>query len=357
MQIVPSLPGSPPHRVDAEARGVNPGAAPAAPRAAAGVADATTARAAPARPALTRGLKDFDLSRQSGVAGAQLAGVYLDRLQQGLQALRQHYTAQLGADTDQPTVSAPAADALRAGLKATWSQRARATAGALDAQLRIGEPGQARQDFHIRGLSRHALTNGSREVLTVVTGNAPAPLTATLDPELGTAANLRRLDQALAPVGVRVRADDAGEPVFSVPEAEWPRFHDRVLIKGEGRRFPDGQAQAVRTPALPSALGDAVFDAPGAEPASLREALGRVTVGIAAVTGAQQRAQAVLIEQHQGLQHAGHAQGTVKTTPERARHLAEGFALRLREAGFARYEAVAPTVAGISRERVRSLLG
>ena len=88
MQIVPSLPGSPPHRVDAEARGVNPGAAPAAPRAAAGVADATTARAAPARPALTRGLKDFDLSRQSGVAGAQLAGVYLDRLQQGLQALR-----------------------------------------------------------------------------------------------------------------------------------------------------------------------------------------------------------------------------------------------------------------------------
>lgn len=357
MQIVPSLPGPPAHRVDAEARGVSPGAAPAAPRAAAGLADAATARAAPARPALTRGLKDFDLSRQSSVAGAQLSGVYLDRLQQGLQALRQHYTAQLGADAEQPTVSAPAADALRAGLKATWSQRARATGGALDAQLRIGEPGQARQDFHIRGLSRHALASGSREVLTVVTGNAPAPLTATLDPELGTQANLRRLDQALAPVGMRVRADATGEPVFSVPEAEWPRFHDRVLIKGEGRRFPDGQAQAVRTPALPSALGEAVFDAPGGEPASLREALGRVTVGINAVTGAQQRAQALLVEQHQGLQYAGQVQGTVKTTPERARTLADGFALRLRDAGFARYEAVAPTVAGISRERVRSLLG
>lgn len=354
MQIPAALPGTPAHRVDADHRGVSPGAAPAAPRSATGASSAHAPQATPARPALTRGLKDFDLSRQSGVAGAQLSGVYLDRLQQGLQALRQQYTAQLSVDPEQPMASAAGADALRAGLKATWAQRARATAGALDAQLRIGEPGQARQDFRIRGLSQATLTSGTREVLTVVTGNAPAPLTATLDPELPASANLRRLDQALAPVGIRVRADESGEPVFSVPEAEWPRFHDRVLIKGEGRRFPDGQAQAVRTPALPSALGEAVFDAPGHGPASLREALGRVSVGIAVVQGAQQRAQAALIEQHQGL---GQAAGANKTTPERARALAEGFAARLREAGFSRYEAVAPTVAGISRERVRSLLG
>ncbi len=355
MQIPAALPGVPAHRVEADTRGVSPGAAPAAPRAATGAGGAPAAPAtAAARSALTRGLKDFDLSRQSGVAGAQLSGVFLDRLQQGLQALRQHYTAQLSADPEQPMASAAGADALRAGLKATWAQRARATAGALDAQLRIGEPGQARQDFRIRGLSQATLTSGTREVLTVVTGNAPAPLTATLDPELGTQANLRRLDQALAPVGLRVRADESGEPVFSAPEAEWPRFHDRILIKGEGRRFPDGQAQPVRTPALPAALGEALFEAPGHEPASLREALGRVSVGIAVVQGAQQRAQVALMEQHQAL---GQAAGATKTSPERARVLAEGFAARLGEAGFARYEAVAPTIAGISRERVRSLLG
>lgn len=353
MQIAPSLPGTPAHRLDPDTRGVGPGVAP---RAAAGAADDRLApRGTPAaRAPLTRGLKDFDPTRQSGVAGAQLAGVFLDRLQQGLQALRQHYTAQLGADPAQPGVGAAAADVLRAGLKAGWSQRERATAGALDAQLRVGEPGHARQDFRVRGLSRAALSAGAREVLTMVTGNAPAPLTATVDPELPVSANLRRLDQALAPVGIRVRADDAGEPVFSVPEAEWPRFQDRILIKGEGRRFPDGQAQPVRTPALPPVLGEAVFEAPGTEPAALREALGRVTVGIAAVAGAQQRAQALLVEQHQGLVQAG---GAAATTPERARALAEGFARRLGEAGYARFEAVAPTVAGISRERVRSLLG
>ncbi len=354
MQIPAALPGTPAHRVGADAHGVQPGAAPAAPRATASALDAASARGTASRTPLTRGLKDFDLSRQSGVAGAQLSGVFLDRLQQGLQALRQHYSAQLSVDPEQPLASAAGADALRAGLKAGWAQRARATAGALDAQLRIGEPGQARQDFRIRGLSLATLSSGAREVLTVVTGNAPAPLTATIDPELPASANLRRLDQALAPVGIRVRADETGEPVFSVPEAEWPRFQDRILIKGEGRRFPDGQAQPVRTPALPPALGEAVFEAPGEAPASLREALGRVAAGIAAVNGAQQRAQALLIEQHQGLAQAGAA---AKTSPERARALAEGFAARLGEAGFARYEAVAPTIAGISRERVRSLLG
>lgn len=353
MQVLPSLPGGPAARADLDIRGVSPGAAPAAPRAAQGTVEASAPRAAAARSPLTRGLQDFDLSRQSGVAGAQLSGVFLDRLQQGLQALRQQYTAQLGVDPSLPVASAPAADTLRAGLKALWAQRPRATAGALDAQLRIGEPGQARQDFRLRGLSQATLTSGTREVLTVVTGNAPAPLTATIDPELPASANLRRLDQALAPVGIRVRADAAGEPVLSVPEAEWPRFQDRILVKGEGRRFPDGQAQPVRTPALPSALGEAVFEAPLAEPASLREALGRVTVGIAAVAGAQQRAQALLVEQHQGL---GPARGAPATTPERARALAEGFAQRLNEAGYARFDAVAPTVAGISRERVRSLL-
>ena len=82
MQIAPSLPGAPAHRLDPDTRGVGPGAAP---RAAAGPADdrlAPGGSPAPRAP-LTRGLKDFDPTRQSGVAGAQLAGVFLDRLQQG----------------------------------------------------------------------------------------------------------------------------------------------------------------------------------------------------------------------------------------------------------------------------------
>ncbi len=178
--------------------------------------------------------RQAQLNQQS--TGAQRALAFLDALQPRLRDLGRRLSTETALDG----VPAALADSLDQ-IRDTWTQRHAMSGGTLDADLRHFPDGDARQRFRIRGLDRAALAHPEAETITFYPRGMGRPSrTLFLAADGSVDERLQRLDRALAPAGIRVALDDAGEPALSVLEAAWPTLRDQVLVQGGGRRFPSG---------------------------------------------------------------------------------------------------------------------
>ncbi|MBS0353863.1 MAG: hypothetical protein JSR83_08160 [Proteobacteria bacterium] len=229
-----------------------------------------------------------------------------------------------------------------------WQTRPSATDGSVDGALRLVGAGEARQGFRVRGLDTSGVAAAGAETLQFsVRGRLSARV--SIEPGLSPRVVGRRLDLALAPLGVRVAADADGVLQFSAAEADWPAVRDSLQVKGEGRRYPTGQFSRVRIDADAAAIRPDTWkvDSPAAQRQTLR-----------AVVLAGQALETLQSTTDSALTHLAADVGAPDTgEAQRAQGLATQFETQARTASFAALADVLPATRGLTRERVSALLG
>lgn len=297
-------------------------------------------------PSITR-LADWPEGRHQRVADAQQTLGYLERLVAGLQALKTTLSNQLARPTSAVVDKKASREAER--LTAVLQERNTATAGRLDAQLRFDDAANVRQAFKVKGLDLASLRAGDREVLNFAVNGSQDLVSVVVDPELSDAAMVRRLNQAFAPLSIRVERDAQGELLLSVPRDQWASVRDSLAVRGNGQRFPAGQLTRVRAePAPPEALRPEtwIIDSPQGTRKALVE-----------VMGALQRAGQAR-EAAQGVIGVDSREDAARVEAERvwAQAAAQSFKEQMQRPGFGGFAQVAPAVMGVTRSRVEGLL-
>jgi hypothetical protein len=192
---------------------------------------------------LRRGLGNWDQPLQGDISGAQQA---LDFLEQSAAQLRN-----LKADLSARLATRQRADgALEARVRQfsnTWRGRSTASGGTLDAQLQFSNKGTNTR-FTVRGMSLPNLRTGGREVLAMSIGGGQSLRSVVLEPGLTDQQITQRLDDALAPAGVRITSA-AGIGFRCWPEHTSPARNRSRASQPAGQRW----APSPRPPPPPSA--------------------------------------------------------------------------------------------------------
>ncbi|MDB6002032.1 MAG: hypothetical protein JWP52_3731 [Rhizobacter sp.] len=329
MQIAPlALERRPSAKLGGDVASANDTAAPAA--------DAPTPKPSSLRPA-----RGADRPTHRDTSSAQQALAYVERMAAHLQDLKASLTRKMAQPQhDEPSL----ADDLRA-VADQWSNRSKATGGALDSQLHYSGPDSARQSFTVRGLDASALASPERETLSFTVGNGNRTvMSTTFEPGSTAKENTQKLDRALAASGVRVKQGSQGEPVFDVAESAWPDVRDSMSVKGGGFRFPAGQLNKVRT--LPQ--GDAMTPQTWqSETASVRRTLQEVTQAL-------DRIRQVAAKLHKVLDEA--ALPVAPSEQAWAQTFVGEFSAVAGQSDYRIQSSLAPALLGLNRSRVLSLL-
>ena len=280
---------------------------------------------------------------QQGVAAAQQAQAWLDDLGSKLQGLKGSLAGLLigGKQPNNTT------EALRQ-FTAAWQQRGSQAGGMVDPQMRVVEPGQARQNFSLRGMDLANLTQEGPETLSFAVPGTPAAITVPIDPDQPPETSVQRLDQALAPAGMRVGIA-AGKLQWSASESKWQALRDGLSVKGDGRRFPSGQRVRVRLDAQPEAIQPSTWSVAHAQ--DQRQTLGRVIAAQALIRDAGSELASKVAASR--LPESGDAgrQGQVLLG------FAQDFKAQAAQPVFTNFVALAPALKGVRRDQVRALLG
>jgi hypothetical protein len=228
-----------------------------------------------------------------------------------------------------------------------WQTRAAASGGGLDSQLRIAGADGARQAFAIRGLDGQGAQ--ARESLNFsVRGRQSAPV--VLEPGLASTTVARRLDGVLAPLGVRAAAGDDGSLRFSTSESDWPAVRDSLMVKGNGKRFPSGSYNRVRTDAESAAANPQDWSV--SDPEAMRKTL----QGAVQLAGRLDMAAREATAQLRDLAGAGDAAVSTDAGARVADFAARFKSMATDDASFATLSQIAPATAGMDRSRVQALL-
>ncbi|MEF7615593.1 hypothetical protein V4F39_16890 [Aquincola sp. MAHUQ-54] len=294
--------------------------------------------------------QDWNPQRNQQTADTQRTLDYLERMTAQLQQLKSTLSAQLisqraTAGSNNGTTSA--LDRQLQSLDDLWRQRDPMTGSSLDSQLRFNIAAPATRHFSVRGLDSSTLATGERETLTFSIGQGRQS-TASITLEAGASLqdNVRKLDRALAPMGVGVSLNGAGETIFSVAETAWTQVRDTLAIKGGGIRLPAGQAHRAKAEAQEEALTPAAWGTGDA--AALRSTLQEVTQALEHVRRVAQQVREALERAKQSTVRAADAAW--------AATFAEEFGARAQAPDYEVYAAVAPALVSVNRSRVMSLL-
>ena len=292
---------------------------------------------------LRRGLSNIDQPLQADISGAQQA---LDFLEQSAGQLRN-----LKADLSARLASRQRADGtLEARVRQfsnSWRDRAQASGGTLDAQLNYStKPSTTR--FAVRGMSLAALRAGGREVLAISLGGQNLS-SVVLEPGLSDQQIAQRFDTALAPAGVRAAVGEDGQLEFSTAEAQWANIRDTIAVQGGGQRFPTGQLNRVKAEAQAPAFDPDSWQTTDVE--AIRATLQHVLQALAQVERSIASVQTALGKVSARVKDALPA-GSADGMEQVAQH----FVATAAKPGYQSLLSITSALAGISRERVVSLL-
>ncbi|MBA5688841.1 hypothetical protein [Rugamonas apoptosis] len=297
-------------------------------------------------PPLRQGISNWSQPLQGDISGAQQALEFLEQSAAQLRGLKSELSAKLAAHQ----VRDGSIDARVRQFSSTWRTRQSASGGTLDARLAYGR--KPLQHFSVRGMSLSHLRNGGKEVLAIAVGAGTQSLrSVSLDAGLSDDEIAQRFDDALAPAGVRVAVGDDGNLDFSTPESDWAGVRDNLSVQGGGMRFPGGQLNRIKaepeTPAIdPDTWHTSDADALRQTLQQVVQALAQVEAAIASVNGALTQAD-------------GQAQVAVPAGADTAGmgQVAQNFVSTASQPGYQSLLSITSALAGISRERVVSLLG
>jgi hypothetical protein len=293
---------------------------------------------------LRRGINNWDQPLQGDIAGAQQA---LDFLEQSAAQLR-NLKADLSARLANRQRSDGVLEARVRQFSNSWRNRSAASGGTLDAQLKFSNKGTS-TSFTVRGMNLANLRNGGREVLAISIGGGQNVRSVVVEPGLSDAQIAARFDEALAPSGVRAEINDDGQLEFSTTEAQWANVRDTIAVQGGGVRFPTGQLNRVKAEA----------EAPEVDPDSwntadvdgIRSTLQQVVQALSKVEASIASVQQALAQVSARVQNANPAAS--RSGMEQA---AQNFVSTTKQPGYQSLLSITSALAGISRERVSSLL-
>lgn len=307
----------------------------------------------------SRDTSALDPALNQQIAGAQQALEFLDQLGTQLQSLRGELSRRLAPtyDTHGNPVASTSAAADTATLDAkiqtfdeSLQRLSAATGGTLDCQLGYSACGDSRQRFTVRGLEMSSLrANASSETLNFSVGGQghATASSVTIEPGLSNAALVHRFDRALARSGVRATVDAQGELDFSVKQADWPNVREAIAVQGEGRRFPTGQFNQVRTvPATPALR-------PNEWSTQDLAALRNTRQEVFKAQGMVRQARLVV---SQALAETGSRLAKPAVDAVWSSEFTQGFAALAKRSDYLALSAMTPALMGISRERVMTLL-
>jgi len=293
---------------------------------------------------LRRGLNNWDQPLQGDISGAQQA---LDFLEQSAAQLR-NLKADLSARLANRQRADGTVEARVRQFSNSWRNRASASGGTLDAQLKFSNKGSS-TSFTVRGMSLANLRNGGREVLAMSIGGGQNVRSVVLEPGLSDAQIAQRFDEALAPSGVRAQINEDGQLAFSTTEAQWGNVRDTIAVQGNGIRFPAGQLNRVKAEA----------EAPDVDPDSWNTAdLDGIRTTLQQVVQALAKVEASIASVHQALaQVSARVQNAAPAASRQGMdQVAQNFVTSTRQPGYQSLLSITSALAGISRERVISLL-
>lgn len=295
--------------------------------------------AAPAAPVLRkRSASSIGGALQDGVARAQQALDYLERVAGQLESLKGELTARLAGSRKGPAARAQV-DGQARQLAATLAARSRAGGAGLDADLNFsGQP--ATQRFRMRGIELDQLQQGAPQSIAFSVGGVGGPqLSATITPDQTREQSARAIDRALAPLGVRAGLDGNGGLVFATPESNWPAVRDSVAVSGRGR---------VATDEVPASIAPQQWDTGNVD--SLRQGLREVVQALERVRRSQDAAS-------NALSSASIEVAQAQTPAPDVALAADDFASAAAGTDYQSLLALSSALVGVSRERVLALLG
>lgn len=320
----------------------------AAPRPREGMQPAGTKLQAPQSGFPVRGgLRQWQGNLNQHAAGMQQTLLFIDRAQSSLAGLKQALGNVVAGQQ-------AATNALQARLRqfdVFWSDRTRATAGSLDGSLTVVEPGQSQQLFRVRGLSgRDAQMAGNETLHFSVRGRQSAPV--MLDDGMSALDMARKLNRVLAPLGVRVAADAGSGILFGVNELDSQAILDSLMVKGDGRRFPSGLYNKLRTDTEPEAIRPADWNLD--DPLAIRKTLQEVVqAGTSLHEAAKQAAMQLKALERESTLPAGFSPDAAQSMAD----FAQGFKALGSRPVFDTLAQVAPATSGLTTARVNALLG
>ncbi|WP_432378529.1 hypothetical protein [Duganella sp. P38] len=294
---------------------------------------------------LRRGLSNWDQPLQKDISGAQQALDFLEQSAGQLRSLKADLSARLAnRQRTDGTLEARVRQ-----FSNSWRNRNSATGGTLDAQLKFNSKG-SETSFTVRGMSLANLRNGGREVIAVSVGGGQNVRSVVLEAGLSDAQIAQRFDEALAPAGVRTRVNDDGQLEFSTPESQWTTVRDTIAVQGGGIRFPTGALNRVKAEAAAPQIEPDNWQVLDAE--SIRATLAQVVGALAKIEQSIATVRQALAQVAARVQNAAPAD-----TRSGMDQVAQNFVTTTRQPGYQSLLSITSALAGISRDRVLSLLG
>jgi prefoldin subunit 5 len=293
---------------------------------------------------LRRGLSNWDQPLQGDISGAQQA---LDFLEQSAAQLRN-----LKSDLSNRLATRQRADgALEARVRQfsnTWRARSSASGGTLDSQLNFSTKGSS-TSFTVRGLNLANLRGGAREVLAMSIGGGQNVRSVVLEPGLSDEQIAQRFNEALTPVGVRAEISEDGQLTFSTAESQWANVRDTISMQGGGIRFAGGQLTRVKAEAQAPQVEPDTWQVGDLE--SIRTTLAQVVQSLAKVEQSIASVRQALAQVTARVQSADPT-----ATKGGMDQVAQNFVTTTKQPGYKALLSITSALAGISRERVVSLL-
>ncbi|WP_256079437.1 hypothetical protein [Massilia sp. YIM B04103] len=295
---------------------------------------------------LRRGISNLDQPLQNDISGAQQAVDFLEQSAAQLRALKTELAGRLASRQQRDGQ----VEARLRQFNDTWRSRSEAAGGTLDPQLEFSSSEPAVQRFTVRGMSMANLRSGARETLAIsLNGSAQNLRSLTLTPGLSDGEIVARFNQTLAPAGMSVSVNDAGELIFVAEEALFPAIREGFSVQGGGIRFPAGQLNRIKTEEEAPIITPEGWGASDVE--SIRRTLQQVMQALSHVEAALAKVNAALYEaSHRAA--AAMAEIDVAGIDEAALRFADV----AKEPSYSNLLALNSALVGISRDRVVSLL-
>lgn len=294
---------------------------------------------------LRRGLSNWDSPLQNEISSAQQA---LDFLEQSAAQLR-GLKADLSAKLASRQIRDGSVEARVRQFSNTWRNRQQASGGSLDPRLSFNRKG-AQQRFAVRGMSLANLRTGAKETLAISVGGSSGVRSVTLEAGLSDSEIAQRFDDALAPAGVRVSVGDNGQLEFSTPESNFASVRDAFAVQGACIRYPSGQLNRVKVEPESSTIDPDSWQTGDME--GLRSTLQQVLAALAQV---EQAISSVHTQLNQASARAAEAAPAGATTAGMTQ-VANRFVTTTAQPGYQSLLSINSALAGISRDRVISLL-
>ncbi|NNN44320.1 MULTISPECIES: flagellin [unclassified Vibrio] len=128
----------------------------------------------------------------------------------------------------------------------------------VDNQLNLNLDNADIRRFSIPGLNIHRLNEKAEHVrLDFPQGQS---VMIQFDGQSDGKRMVSMLDRSVIPMGMRASLSDDGSIVFEAQEGLYHQMQQRVLVTGQGHRFPAGQANAIHLKAEPEGVSELMFD-------------------------------------------------------------------------------------------------